>query len=422
MKQFIWILVSFLCFSPKSLARFSHLDADEIDQEEVLNSESYNDATAYRFSSLWNRSWDKTNLGYRVSAGSLNANKSLIVEDIKLQTDRARPVSIGYERHRNEDLLERRAEQELRLNFSLFDAPSLGSKVYTSVLADGGHFKKWSDLGLAVGVLGTDRHFSEIYYESVDHFYNTKETGVGDRYSKKPWSVGLKDFRALTSTVEMKFFAEFDAPMQWNRPTQNYDYEYARQNISLEFGWHLDEENHLTWKGNYENKEESRQWFDINLKKKLERKVFEQDVNYRRSTSALDYNEFGLRPVIRKAEYAYSGNAVDPEKDEPGELSPNTARQEVLAYWFSHQAISDSQMHCVQYGTIANHSKIGEGTQDSFTNEVKFQFAYEHWINETSALLLNTNWDVDYLATKFPYSKNSFHPWDGGDIQIMATF
>ena len=69
-------------------ARFLTEDAEQIDPEELLSTETWNDRLSYRYPVYWDSLWDAADTAFRVNAGSLNVNRFDYAEDLKLSVGR----------------------------------------------------------------------------------------------------------------------------------------------------------------------------------------------------------------------------------------------------------------------------------------------------------------------------------------------
>ena len=128
------ILLTLVVKQGAALARFNRADADQVDAEERNNTETWNDKNSYRYPRRWVEAWRQVQVGYRASAGSLNASRFCYDEDIKIEPDHLAKFTAGFEQSRREDLVEQNIEREIRLGWSFLQ----GMRV--SLLGDGDTF------------------------------------------------------------------------------------------------------------------------------------------------------------------------------------------------------------------------------------------------------------------------------------------
>jgi hypothetical protein len=417
---FLQLIVALIVIPTTAHARFLHTDADEIDQEETYNSESFNDAKAYEFPAYWNDFWMFEKLGYRITFGSLNANKFLVDEDLKLVSSSNYPVTFSFEHHRYDDLLERRLNQELRL------IGGYETGVYAALTAEGGHFKRHGDMGGAFGWRFDPKSFVELYYTKVDLFYNVKQDLPGSSYIHEPWTVGVRWQQIDSVHHWWTASVEYDAPLLREDKQLSQDYRYQNQVFSLAWTQTM---SLGIWRGNIrgEKKTEARNFYTQDFHKKMYRiaGVIDQSLEFAYEGMTM---QPGILLVARRAEYDYRGVVSDPEKkpregDDPDIIlrSPDSYRREYMPYVVARHDI-DPKVHLFQYGLYAANVEISESGKSSFSNEVKWQFAYEFRFSEKSYVLVNTAWDLDNMTTDFPYDKGIFRPWDGGNVQFYAVF
>lgn len=398
-------------------ARFEPNDADEIDQEARLNSESYNDGKSYDYPFAWQRDWRRSNLGYRVSAGSLNISKFLYREDFKLVELVPEVGMMSFVHVRNEDFLQQSQHSELRL------AGYLTPDHYLGLLAEGGYFKKWGDIGAVVGVGSPAGAYLEAKYFLVDLYYNDKES-TSDFYSRQPWAVSLAGRTAPNARGFVEFHYDYDAPIRWVRLSQQYQYTYLRQALTIEGAIPWSETLLLLSKTELERKTESKDWLGFGKSAAFERTVGTEDISllFAPQDSAIDYNG-GATFIYRNSLYHY-GNPSS--KELPGlsdsEVQPDSERRELMPYLLLSMPLDQGRSHTLRGGPIWSYTSISENNQAAFANEVKLQAAYEFKIGKRVSTLLNTNWDLDNLWVDAPFRERPFRPWDGGNLQIQAVF
>ena len=407
-----------VCYEPMLEARFQPEDANEIDQEERLNSESYNDEKSYAFPLEWQRDWSRRSLGFRVSAGSLNIDKFYYREQLKLLATQDGGGIFSFAQDRNEDFLFQSNQAEVRLGWQIRDS------YFAGVAGEGGYFKKYGDLGFFAGIGAPKGNHAELALYSVDHYYNEKEPGP-NRYATKPWTVrGSVHYLDEPTGTLVEAQLNYDSPLVWEQEDQSSTYAYRQATASVLAVLPIDDMTSLVFDADYGRKFESRSHLIAQGDKSLDRWASRIDMSACFVTNKERTNQWqpGLAVIHRHANYDYSRpDLPDLERDDRLH-SPDSMRRELLPYVLAQTAIgSSSQTHAI-YGPIWSATEIAEDNRPAFTNEVKFQAALEQRWTPEVRVLLNTNWDVDNLTTDYPYRERSFRPWDGGNLQIQAVF
>ena len=140
----IFFFAILLYNSSTAYSRFYHLDADEVDREDLLKTAYYNDLYSYQYPLSWDSSFQDAQFAYRGWGGSLDINRSYVEEDIKLLSSKEpRPVELQFRQRREEGLLEPKFLQEIRFQLN---SPW---GFYVAPMVDAGTYKKWDDFGAA---------------------------------------------------------------------------------------------------------------------------------------------------------------------------------------------------------------------------------------------------------------------------------
>lgn len=415
-----WLLVPLLSIlmlmTVPAEARFLHEDASEIDREERLSSETYNDEISYRYPRRWQETWAQSTLGYRVSAGSYNVSRFMFLEDIKVTTDFERPVSFGFRQTRDEDMIEQRVESELRV--SVNHAP-----MRFAILGDGGTFKQYGDLGFALTFLPTEQFSIELQYWSVDHYYNSRKEFPIDTYRQRPQSYVLHLHWQLPGAMRLEYSLNLDLHTRWARLSQDYTYDYRRTihewaiRVGEQRGWSFNLE------ANFATKLEKKEYQLAvgNYYKSLDRRIYVVEANTVYSPTVDQDTTIGIMQIIRDAAYAYGQDAAVTAEMIVEPYSPTATRRE-MAYYATHYRPLAGATY-IQYGLFINNVQRTEvGSDDRSDNEVKLQLAWDFQFDKYASVFLNTTWDLDQLQQDFPFKHTPFKPWGGGNIQFIAVF
>lgn len=408
---------AFLSFSltlaTVSEARFNHLDANQIDPE-PLAKEMLIDAKSYEFFESSKKRWDASQNGYRISSGSLSADRFYLVENIKLHSGTEENLSLSYKSRRLESLSESISDEILRVDWSFMD------QAYLAFMADGNTFKKHGDLGIAFGAGKNPGDFLELFYYQVDMYYNSKEPVAGNTYSKKPWSAGLNFKHQFASKVEIEGAAEFDAPITWNKVSQNEIYNYSRRSSQLKLKKTSSDEIMFVAESLYEDKNESTQKQTGSRVESMNRRFSQFDL-------------YAVRPANFESQYQKSGIQITRNSTKQKgvffeeELLPGVIeRTEVIGYYLKYRPFLDFDATYFQWGLYISEVLLetyeSSQTKDIESTEIKLQTAWESLLNMNSSIVLNLNWNIDRLISHYPYTEKDFLPWNGGNVQLQLQF
>lgn len=407
-------VLSLLIFggTPAALARFVETDASRIDPEERYNTETYNDKYSYQHPVSWYRIYDQADAAVRIHAGSLNASRFDYIEEVKFYAANS-VAGFSFFQERKEDVLEQSTLREVRS--SLF----LPAAAYVSVVADGGTFKEYGDVGFATGWGDIKRPYLEILYWSVDQFYETKKSEAGDKRERSSRTIAVTSHIPISTQLLLTIRAEDDSPLKWSRPSQGYTYEYRKSSFNTGGRLQYSTAQSISLELAVEKKEEAKTWTAVDYKKAMNREV---------RISELKWLDGG--PVEHKLEIAYidrrvlyqqTGAAIGGSAALPEELSPATSKRDELAMLATRYEPLFGERHYMQYGLHANFVNLDESRHDRIC-ESKGQWAWEYRYTDKTRVLLNTSWDINQLTDDFPYEERPFRPWGGGDIQFIAAF
>jgi hypothetical protein len=427
-------------------ARFRHVDALRVDPEDETNRETYNDRISYQSPYSWTKEWLEKAVGYRASAGSLNNRRFLFFQDIKVQTDKELPWFFSYEQNQADDMVEQITYREIRLGRSLAEGWRL------DMLTDGDIYKEFGDLGISLVSLLGERRQVELFFWSVDQYYNQKKVEGENSYDKTPYTFGAKGSFAVAGTQTISFRLEHDTPLDWNLASRGTRYHYQLSQAGLSWSMPLagNEAAHANHDHrsvsaalNWQSKKETL-WptpghvqeiltqtrmgdrDDLLAWGRLERTTFDVDLHVHWPTSSLTYDG-GIWGIYRRA--LTTRPALPQNAESPTVLGPQSAlEEEDYLFLRREQALygtisGPSSMRDMTWhqGFTANYSQI-TFTPDRDGLELKYNLGYEFRANSHTKVFLNSTWDLDQLRQDFPYRERSFRPWGGGNIQFLATF
>lgn len=418
------VMLLFLLGQASALfARFTPADADLIDQEERLNSEYFNDYLSYKFPVDWDLHWERVATGYRSTYGSLDIRRFYMEEEIRLR--KFAPESMGFSFHqtRFETMNEIKFLQEIRLGFPI------GSLGHISFLGDGGTLKKWGDLGLALSFGDPfEDAWLDLYYWSVDHYYNTKVEDSKDSYEEQPFTAGFSGHYVFSNGLRIRGRFEYDSPLVLKRETilQRYRYEGRDYFSSVRVpvgssGWYS--EVHSSYKQKSEGVRVSldQSSWDQGLydhTKHLFRRQTELGLLFHRGQGQEEILSLGIYGVRRSGYYQQDSVSGQTDESSTGhnKVSPDSERKEwaLLGQYRDARDGTVDILWGMHYNRVYwdDNSRLRKG-------ELKFQMAFDVELIDQVRLLINSTWDVDEV---YRDRGRRFRPWGGGNLQFQAVF
>lgn len=405
--------------SPKSYARFLHLDSDTVDREELLSTEYYNDELGYRAPLSWERHWRGKRIGIMAGGGSYNKDRLMYLEKIKFASSEEAAATFSFHLDQKHDLLLKQEEREFRIRFNQLNP------VFISAMLDSDSEKKWGDGGAALAFAPNQNQIFEIYAWSVDHYYNEKKDFSEDRYEKSTQTYGTNLSWDLGGELLFQYNFEYDTPLVWRRTSEGYHYEYQRRfhRGSLQWG---NPEAGMSWtlRSTNETKFEQKNWL-AGYDKRMQRSagVYEAFGNWADQDAARDFT-LGIMLIERKTDYTYQKDGALVKNKFTEHASPDILRQEFAHYVTYYHCPFMLQKHCLQYGLFNNLVFLTEDLESKHHFEIKPQLGWEYRFDASASVFVNTTYDLDDLYDNFPYKGQGrrFNPWGGGNLQFLAVF
>jgi hypothetical protein len=421
----IALVLSFgFVFLPVSEAqtRFQESDALEVDQDSNVGLEYTNDLVSYRWPESWNTEWDSALMGYQVTTGSLNLTRFLFEERIKLDPIPRAKVSFAFFQSRFEDYSEKNLAREARLGIEAL--PWLR----VVVLGDGGSDKEYGDVGLGLRLFESESGYHELNYWSIDHYYNEKTKQDDSRRTDllRHWT-----FRSVgqwgEDLIKWNFMLNIAPKLKWLRPQNEvYTYSYTDAEAKLDFA--VQDGQRLTVKAAGHRKTEgfkssatNSRSLDFERVKKFATISFQQELdNQVQDEYSVDFVE-RISTWNDTRVIAPGSNWSNPWSSDP---FPNKSyRLELGASWLREIPIDPK--YSFRWGAVNHLVRLKEDSWDRKNLESKIVTAF-YWKNQEKALQskfgLNATWDIDQLASDFPYRTRPFRPWGGGNIQASILY
>ncbi|MEZ4744101.1 MAG: hypothetical protein R3B45_16910, partial [Bdellovibrionota bacterium] len=406
------IILALTIVSCPVIARFSHVDAEQIDPEPT-DSELVIDAKSYEFFESSKSKWEDSKNGYRISAGSLNANRFYLIESIKLFSASDTSLNFFYTRERKEDLSEAMIDEVLRLQWAW------QSILYTSLLADGNTHKKHGDLGFAVGIGDYSTKFIEIYYYQVDLYYNYKEPLADNRLSKTPATIGMQFNHTIHNNLVGKGKFEYDRPTNWQIQSEDRKYFYHRSQGEIHLEWQKSTQTKFILNSFYDHKSEGLEKISMpDEVENMKRITYSLDLyNVASENSSIAFYKSGIQFYSRA--YNFSSSPILTEHK-------SIKRKELTLYLLNYNPLINTEKIFFQRGVFVSRVHLQKSknslSQISENTEIKLLTALEKILGEKSSVVLNANWNIDQLYKNFPYNKKRFLPWNGGNVQLQIQF
>jgi hypothetical protein len=411
------VFIGLLAFSTAALGRFTTEGTVSVDAEEKNNTETWNDKNSYRYPKRWDDAWSATDMGYRVNAGSLNVSRFNYEDDVRIAPRPLEEFTASFTQSRQEDLAEQSIEREIRVGWRFIDGMRF------SLLGDVNTLKEFGDMGVALALRESSHERTEIYYWSVDHYYDSKRSDEAATRGKHSQTYGFLSERSIRAGgLGWRIKYELDSPIDWVHPSAGWSYAYEQKRLESRIEVPLRPEFVAYATAVSEEKFEKKTSLAIELDgqvyKSMRRETLigEVGVEYK----AEDETQFtaAIQSIRRNVNYKYgarNGSAADwRETNGPVEVT----RNEWGLIFTRHRPIT--QKVAFQHGAMLNDVRIREDLGVWKTVEVKYQTLFDFTLNENTFLGINTTWDVDQIVRDFPYSKKyPFRPWGGGDLQFM---
>ena len=403
-----------------SFARFYHRDADAIDQESELNEETFNHIAAYQYSYPWNLRWLVRQNGFRITAGSLDVNRFYYREEVKFYGGSW--LRLKLDRQVQQDYTTHLEQNELQVEVYPLQW------LYFAVLGQSDSFKKFGDLGGAMGIRFGALSFLEFYGISVDHYYNSKETITTDNYLTNPVTKGLKWVIFPHSSIFFKGHYELDSKLVWDRKSRGYTYDYEATYIDSLLGLRLGP---TAWQFAYQshNKQEGKEYGEVaapSFAKHLQRDHQSATAETSIYWDNGSYFGVGYNLVNRTARYTYptiDPTLVNTEEDQdeefPEPLEASTDRTDQTVFFKSRFA---GREHGFLTGLFVTAHHLTVGTASDTSKEIKWHTAYQYFRGGNLSLQLSANWDIDKIRDNYPYTEKDFEPWDSGSLQFGISF
>ena len=398
-------------------SRFHEEDARLIDQEERANTETWNDKNSYRYPKRWDDLWQRTEIGYRVSAGSLNASRFNFDDDLRVAPKPLDEFTASFTQSGRGDLVEQKEEREIRVGWAF----ASGSRI--SLLGDAGTFKEYGDMGAALSILEAEGEHTEFYYWSVDNYYGTKKSDETAYRSRETKTVGLYSVRIPEKgRVGWTARYELDSPLDWTHPDAGYHYQYVRRYGNARVDIPVEDKVSVFFSGLYESKIEKKDYLLAEVSQSVF-KSMHRVTNVAELGIELEHGDgntyiASMQDVRRDVDYK-NGQKIDLSPSWQESYAPAKVRRDETALLMTAYKPLTSKI-ALQHGLFINSVRVSEDHKRWDTTEVKYQLFFDFLLNNNTMFGLNTTWDLDQIIRDYPYPKKTpFRPWGGGDLQFL---
>jgi hypothetical protein len=400
-------LILFVFLPSLAFARFQHKDAQKIDDETKSNFETYSDILSYDFSSYYNDLFEAHDFAFRALAGSLDSMRFYYKEQFKVQIEeKDQPISLRIRRDLVEDRVEFTESNEFQVGFHA-NNHGLG------VLADGSSVKAHGDMGLAYLYNNHHNLAVEMYYWSVDHYFNDKKIVGSDRHKAPLWTAGTKVYADFFG-LKVRLNYEYDSPVHWRHGEQGFDYTYGRSTYDALFKKELKSSGRLELRVHTDVKREGKDWYGHDQYKFLNRTHHLQELRWHRPYEDGSFDQYTLQRIERQARYRQSEEL----SFEYGTISKS--RHELGSMYFHNRPFS--QHHRYQLGLNWNAIELKEPHRRATASDIKLLMGLDLGISTKARALFYFTWDIDQLYADYPFMDGPARPWGGGALQIAAHF
>ena len=417
-------------YSSLLVARFNHRDADSIDSDRRLDTEYFLILKHYEPIKDWQSNWQDKAIGFRINTGSLGVNRSFFQEDVKFATG-GEYVFFGLRRQGSEDLVGVTRADEISLGVAPFDFLKF------FILADGGTYKKFADVGGRVMLYTTWLTLSSSLW-SVDNYYNDKEDS-SDRYEKKPVTESI-ELALRFPWLRVDASRHQDFPTVWQQDSRDLIYSYRKEWDFAKVRLGAKEVFYLEMQYRKESKIES---LATVLSPTIQRKnlirnhqAFDVDLVF--SGDSKSYFSLGAFALDRDT--VYRGLNLEESSDASAESifsnEPSIARVEQGMSTSFHHSVGGSNTNFFLWRLSVAEVSIKEATAQSIGDESQaeyfdavdtprtesiFQWSWNIYLQHSSRILISTLWDLDQVERDFPYSEKPFSPFSGFNVQFQFS-
>ena len=132
------------------------------------------------------------------------------------------------------------------------------------------------------------------------------------------------------------------------------------------------------------------------------------------------YETMGVELISRDADYKLEQKIEDIKSITWEEFSFAKSKRREMGAFYTKSSKTDISSVSLQLGGYVSLVRIEE--EKTYKEvEVKLQYGILYQLSENSMLFFNTTWDIDQLIKDFPYQKDPFRPWGGGNIGAQLT-
>lgn len=403
--RLIFIGMPIVLLPERTLARWNHHDAAALNQATGLGTEYYNDLLSYRDPLFWEQIWEKSNLAFRSSAGSLNKKDFFFHQNIRITSSAHDPWQLAYSSERNEEPRRVLDNSALELSYG-----SEQNRWRLGLLGDGQTEKAFADLGVRLKYSAGEGSQWQLIGWSVDTFYTEKKHQREDYRTRAPWAWELLILQTWgASTVRLHH--EQNQPVVWYQVSKDQRYDYRDQASELTWTYDVSETQQMFLQlGQNQEREavaaltrmDSRGYQDLRLSAEIGQRL-------QKGHETFSYSFWGLQGRTRE----------HPANEEPA-LRRTGTRQEAAFLWNWSKPFLN-EIHDQHWGLVVNQVKLDERKREQAT-EVKIIWGPDFVLGEHGRIRFTTTWDVDQLVHDFPYTKKGFHPWGGGAASFLMIF
>lgn len=408
---FLTALSSVFLFPSQASARWDHRQAEGLNRFDKQGPEYFNDLLSYRAPWSWQNASDDSLVKVKTGAGSLNQKDFAFEQSADISTSREEEWQLAFESVRFDDRRYELEQNQITLGYT----PKT-SGLNFRVLADGFGAKAYNDLGLGLGLFGTDWNIS-LNAWAVDPFYESKKEEAEDKREGDIYSYTLALQKKVgNSSIALSLL--HDTPVHWHQSSLGKVYTYEKKAAEVDLSFKDGSTLYYT--------DLSLEW----IEESLGDLTYQETPAYEHADTTLELGVKGEHGRAKsqiafwtsQAFTKYRGLTSDLRFESPAEDTElhDLTRREYAVFTTWHEPWSPSSPHAQQWGLFVNRLNKEEG-KDRVYSEIKAQWALDWAIGKQGRFLLGTTWDLDEVSL-FAKGDRPFRPWGGGYTQILIHF
>ncbi len=377
---------------------------DDRDLNDVnLGVGNFLDIKALQFRKPLEQQWYDSVNGWRVSGGSLDADRLSLQTHLKLQQSLSKKLNARVETQQHVFYVPKPFPSPL-LELEAYPFPvDLGFSLLGTTFQD----KRQSDLGVAIILGRRPWDYIRIAWLRVDAYYNKKNEYDDSYYSEHPENLNFQGAYKFSEKWRFRFLLEYDTPQTFNQPSQSLVFKHE----SLEYDVTLD---YLY--GNKAMAGIAVRGFDV------DKSVQDSSENREQNILFSSFEVYHLNHYFKDYEITFGLQYDDIESDINTVSTPTNYESYSMTTWQLYSVLYfDYTAHTAfNFGVYGGWEKenhdvgIGESDPDQSHFQAKLRTSFEyHSADKKHALLLHLGFNLDDFIDD---------PTDGGGVSYQSVF